>query len=83
MEGVPSGNNYQGGFGTQLMAKVSSMSPSLLFFFFQMQMFNLNQIVFFWALNRLQKLISDKKHFMSVAGLKLNHYKRKKYCTGV
>lgn len=23
MEGVPSGNNYQGGFGTQLMAKVS------------------------------------------------------------
>lgn len=22
MEGVPSGNNYQGGFGTQLMAKV-------------------------------------------------------------
>lgn len=28
MEGVPSGNNYQGGFGTQLMAKVSSTSPS-------------------------------------------------------
>lgn len=26
MEGVPSGNNYQGGFGTQLMAKVSLMS---------------------------------------------------------
>lgn len=25
MEGVPSGNNYQGGFGTQLMAKVSNM----------------------------------------------------------
>lgn len=33
MEGVPSGNNYQGGFGTQLMAKVSSMSPSLNFLF--------------------------------------------------
>merc|ERR1712035_109089 len=29
MEGVPSGNNYQGGFGTQLMAKVSLMSPIL------------------------------------------------------
>lgn len=28
MEGVPSGNNYQGGFGTQLMAKVSSTSSS-------------------------------------------------------
>lgn len=26
MEGVPSGNNYQGGFGTQLMAKVSLKS---------------------------------------------------------
>lgn len=26
MEGVPSGNNYQGGFGTQLMAKVSLIS---------------------------------------------------------
>lgn len=26
MEGVPSGNNYQGGFGTQLMAKVSLMT---------------------------------------------------------
>lgn len=33
MEGVPSGNNYQGGFGTQLMAKVSSMSPSFNFLF--------------------------------------------------
>lgn len=33
MEGVPSGNNYQGGFGTQLMAKVSSMSPAFNFLF--------------------------------------------------
>lgn len=33
MEGVPSGNNYQGGFGTQLMAKVSSKSPPLHFLF--------------------------------------------------
>uniref|UniRef100_A0A4W5PHM8 3-hydroxyisobutyrate dehydrogenase n=1 Tax=Hucho hucho TaxID=62062 RepID=A0A4W5PHM8_9TELE len=29
MEGVPSGNNYQGGFGTTLMAKVCSVLPYL------------------------------------------------------
>ena len=28
-EGVPSSNNYQGGFGSQLMAKVSTMKVSL------------------------------------------------------
>ena len=30
MEGVPSGNNYQGGFGTTLMAKVWSLHLTLL-----------------------------------------------------
>lgn len=41
MEGVPSGNNYQGGFGTQLMAKVSSTSSSL---------FPISPVVFAWQM---------------------------------
>lgn len=28
MEGVPSANNYQGGFGTTLMAKVGPVTPT-------------------------------------------------------
>lgn len=56
MEGVPSGNNYQGGFGTQLMAKVSSTSSSLfpvLPVVFAMQMLNFwtNYSKYEWVVN--------------------------------
>lgn len=72
MEGVPSGNNYQGGFGTQLMAKVRRCPRLSTFFLFEIH----QKFESTFAFDK--KLICDIINpFMSVAGL------RKRYCTVV
>lgn len=61
MEGVPSGNNYQGGFGTQLMAKVGLISHYRILYFFvinQQKCFSIGDYflrLFSSVLNKLYK----------------------------